>query len=997
MASKDPKATTTEVPELSEQEQLFQQGLKEMLVDEALFEEEPPPVEEESAEESVEEAQAFSEASDEAALPSSKQAAIDQALSIFDEATEPASADPDPASDDSAPTPPEVSAPVDPASAANALSDEETTVSTEPKGHLDPSEYLGPGSDLDAYFEDASEEDDPHFTEEDLADLPLFDDMDDDDLGLDGPAPAVVAPPPEPAKKKGKTKAKKTKKVKAPKTAEDEPDHPEGLTLSLPSWMGSLGTKRALLITIAAAGLVAATVGLTMLLSSGSDGAAEVDAETGTVAAEEGPKAAEGVAEEGSSAYEDVPPAEDVLPPGTEEAIRNRTAPRPGPDLTDNHHALGMAYFKAGRYADAVAEFENGITSSHILLARCYQLLGENEAALAQYQRVLWEYPDRNAFVEIFSLAEEMFATRDYPAARKLYYAFVAQTDRMPEPVRALVPKAYFKIGRCLEEEAFALLDGIPMTAGAALPGSIDPREIDEDAADEGLPPVSRRPGMPDRSALPARIRVEAHRENDLNTLFTVECIAAPAHRVFDALAREAGRRLNLEGNLPDRIDDEVVSAFLKNRNLEEILEYLAGQIGLTFELDGATLSLKPLEAKVAGDWLNLKDEALRAFRRNLYRFMGHEDAPKIYFEISRLHYLSGDFDAAIEPADNLIVNYPGFSQLPMALLNVAKCYMELGDYRKARTKLRELVNKHGGHPAAQEGFLLLARCTWKAGNPAEAMLTLESMAQRFPDSPHLIEGQVILARILCSLGEPVQATRILCDIDLDAVDTDDDRDRILMLKSEAFIEAGDPGAAVAAAMEMLERRPGSPNEKGALHLMAKGYASMDEPVMAFATCKTLKEKYPAAQEDPDLYLTAARSLMAMDLPRTALEWLEEGVARCPEGTKDTFAMILLLGDVLRDLQKHERAKAVYRRLREEPDLRDDVNVRIIRCQMAQRNYREALDTIRDLLPGSGRDPAFERGLFKMAGDCFLALDDTESAIRAYRGEFENVLPGGEE
>lgn len=980
MASPDQDAqSAAEAAQFSDKAH-FLEMLKEMKVDESLFKDGP-------------------QAPDEASAAPEELEAVDE-TSTTGEEPEPNPAKEEPAAEGPAEVKKE-----------QALEEEEERVpepealeTDEVEEEGKPLNFLGPGSNVEGYFEEGGEEEEVEveeeldFTDEDLEDLPLFDDMDDDPAAvldaLPDKPPPKREPPPEPPEEPTEI-IEPERDVK-----QDEPIEtktPVRIKLPRLKWPESISKRKAGIGAAAVILILFGAVGLYSLLSSllepGEGQTKETAAE-----AEEGQGAGLDPSADPSTDPKFVKPADPLPETGAE------SRPVPNEFEGKNHYADGVAMFKVGRYTEAITEFENDITSASLFLARCYQLLGENEEALKHYQRVLWEFPDRNAFIEVFALAEEMFAAGKYETARKLYYAFISQRDRMPGQVRKLVSQAYFKICRCLEEEAFEILNE-PWEEEAEEESAA--RETGEEiylpgSHKEGKEFVTARFGpdsKPDSSRkdpswsaqLPARISVESQRLNSFNTLFSVECVSAPLSRVLCEITEKAGRQFRVDEDLRHRLDGEVVSCFLKDRQLEEILEYITGQVGLTYTLDETELAVTTLTDLTRGDWLAMKEEAVKAFRRSLYRF-GHEVAPKAYFEISRLHYLSGDYNAAISPARTLILEYPEFSQIPIALLNIGKCYMELEDFRKAREFLTELVNNYTHHPASQEGMVLRARCLWREGNPAAAQLALRSMRQQFPDSPLRYEGDVILARILSSVQEFEPVIALLNEIDVSTVEQPGTAVSILLLKGEAFLRSGDADSAVATAEEMLKTFPGDVREKDACYLLAEAYLEQGRYFLALSACMTLKEQFPDSRVDPFLYLTAAESLKQMDLYERALQWLEEGVEHCVVLTQDTYAMYMFLGNLLFEMKKYERAKVVFKKVTECTVLEKDANVMYVRSQLKQKDYYDALRTLNDLMDRAEFDPPYKSELCKIAGDCFLALGDADAAIHALQGELESAI-----
>jgi TolA-binding protein len=341
-----------------------------------------------------------------------------------------------------------------------------------------------------------------------------------------------------------------------------------------------------------------------------------------------------------------------------------------------------------------------------------------------------------------------------------------------------------------------------------------------------------------------------------------------------------------------------------------------------------------------------------------------------------------------VGPGRTLITDFPEFSQLPEALYYTSECYFKLGDYRKAKDYLRELVNKHTNHPIAQDGFLLLARCQWLDGSPESAQLTLRSMADRFPGSPLRHDGQAVLARIHITMGHFGAAREILEGIPLNEVERQQAAVDILLLKAEAQLRSGDAESAVASAITMLESYPEDAREEDALYLLAEAYEDAEQPLWSFTMCNTLRAQYPETGSDPFLYLTAGRALRKLGLQHRALEWMNEGLERCPEGTRDTFEMYMLLGEILFDLGMYERAKTVFRKTTERQEFEEASHVRYVEAQIEQEDYQGALRTLDQLLAEEERAPSYRTKLFMLGAKSFEALGEMEAAIAAYEGRW---------
>ncbi|MFH2002733.1 MAG: tetratricopeptide repeat protein, partial [Planctomycetota bacterium] len=305
-----------------------------------------------------------------------------------------------------------------------------------------------------------------------------------------------------------------------------------------------------------------------------------------------------------------------------------------------------------------------------------------------------------------------------------------------------------------------------------------------------------------------------------------------------------------------------------------------------------------------------------------------------------------------------------------------------------------ELVNKYTAHPVAQDGYLLLARCWWKEGNPAAAQLTLRTLEDRFPESHLRHEGNAVLGRILLSLGQYGEVINLIEPIRINTVEKEETAISLMLLKTEAYLRSGKPDKAVRCAVDLLERYPDSEREKDAFYLLAESYYDLEEYFLAYSTCKAIREEYASTLNDPFLYLMAGRSLQKLGFFDKALEWLDTGLSRCTDGTLDTYEMYMLLGDLLFEMGRFERAKVVYRKVREYYDFQNEADKKYVSSLMEQKDYQSALTVIRDLVDLAVGDPGFQTDLYRMAGDCYTAQGRTDEAINAYKGILQATVKG---
>jgi TolA-binding protein len=96
----------------------------------------------------------------------------------------------------------------------------------------------------------------------------------------------------------------------------------------------------------------------------------------------------------------------------------------------------------------------------------------------------------------------------------------------------------------------------------------------------------------------------------------------------------------------------------------------------------------------------------------------------------------TGDFQGAVDAADNLVKYFPDSDHVPEALYIKGRALYALKDYARAQDAFQRLCDGHPSSPRFRAARLNIGRCQASAGNPLAAIATLDDVARRWPSSP---------------------------------------------------------------------------------------------------------------------------------------------------------------------------------------------------------------------------------------------------------------------
>lgn len=474
---------------------------------------------------------------------------------------------------------------------------------------------------------------------------------------------------------------------------------------------------------------------------------------------------------------------------------------------------------------------------------------------------------------------------------------------------------------------------------------------------EEVRPPVSGR-----------TVQVE---EIDGDKLCTLVVQDESVRRVLTDLCRELG--IELEG-FEGVQRSALVTADLRRRPVERVLEYVLGSVGLRSRVRTGVLSVTE-ETLLAADQDELLLRASAAYLDAHAEHPGHPLGAEARVNQGRIEEMRGNLNAALEHYQVVAADHGTSPAAAEALFRSGLLYEELLEWGQASLVFRQLVNLRRIHDFEGVARQELARCFVHMAEEHQALSTLDLLERRYPteDVRHLVTRRILRAHALLGLEEYVECLGNL------------ERLEGLGLRRAERLESQSIRARAFEGLGLMDeagrtwliyaREADQDDHERALHRAVRiALEADDELAVLFAVAQA---RTPELREELAPMVRQARDRLGLAMPLSQGLTVEERLARAE--AEIAAGRTAEIADWLRPLAEGRRS------------LDDDSRVRLAVAWASVLNATTGLDEAVAFLAAERVEltalPAKSR-LDVRAAELFEAQDRFEEAIEAYEGRY---------
>lgn len=463
--------------------------------------------------------------------------------------------------------------------------------------------------------------------------------------------------------------------------------------------------------------------------------------------------------------------------------------------------------------------------------------------------------------------------------------------------------------------------------------------------------------------------------------LFTVSVSAQrePVLAIVHAICGRASLPVQVAPELLHELREVVVSVDLKNRPIEQALEWIGGAAGIEVRLanERVTVTLATDEAASVDA---IASRAIDLYRRALVRYADHPEVARLYLEIGRLQGLLGNWPLALLEFETVLRSFPSNAALPEALYESGHAYLRAGDVETGRQRLLSLTERRPDSPLAVQAYLTVARSYQDIDNERAVRLVRHAL-ESFIHVP--TESKLEAAELICSLGEYLSALE-LCD----AIASEDlskkQRRDLALLRLRVQRGMGDSQQAVRTAQAFLaEHRQGEDAVAASLILadLALEAERPFEALNAAAAAERLDRGQKQRYAIERLYALAYR---AMELPVRALAHFEKALSAAPDSASRQQMAHIAAQVALAD-QQFEVARRYFDLWRQSGGPQAKALLGTASCFVKEGKTERALEVAEAAL-ASCDDEDDRQGLLALVGSVHERAGDYDRAARAFSG-----------
>ena len=444
----------------------------------------------------------------------------------------------------------------------------------------------------------------------------------------------------------------------------------------------------------------------------------------------------------------------------------------------------------------------------------------------------------------------------------------------------------------------------------------------------------------------------QCERDQDGAKRVSLICQQQDTWTLLSKLTQVTGYRLVADAPTMATLKATVVAVCLKQRLVTDALEFLTGAAGITFRLDGSTVTLL-----LQTDRQELWRAAIAGHKK--YLLPGDDEAAAdpiaqerkalAYFSLGTLLYAQQQHKLAVAEYELFGQNFPQHALAPYALLLVVQSLLADRQAERARTTLSQFFNLFPKHELGWQAFMLLATCYERQENREQAAKIYQYLLYQHA----LADKQQVQFRLAQ-----------------------------LQTRAQQYVEAQTTWHVLVASLPNdSPLRPQAMTSAALCQFMLGQYWS------AYCLARPLLESPDQAVRRQALTV-AVQSATELGNFGLAAMFVEQELTlfltQAPETDREALSLWYEIGRACQQSSQLAMARTIFEKLAGRYD--DTVYLRLMECAYETGNYRDCLTLFRAALPQI-KTPQVADAALHLAGQCWLKLGDPRQAEQIWLGK----------
>lgn len=490
--------------------------------------------------------------------------------------------------------------------------------------------------------------------------------------------------------------------------------------------------------------------------------------------------------------------------------------------------------------------------------------------------------------------------------------------------------------------------------------------------------------------------------------LYSIKADLISMDLVLQTLASTCRKKIIIDEDIDKEEIASVISINLEDAPLIDIIDVILGAKGLEPIISENLIFVTlPAKLNVVSSYGYYQDKAIQAYQKAMIKYPDYKGIAQAYYELGNFYLASNFPSIALQEYRTVSANYSDHPLAKKSKFNEGKCYVKLDDLEKARGSYLDYVLRYPNESNVDDTYLIIGDLWRKQGNYEKAIESYNFVIKEYHDSDSVISAHMRLGKTHLDAGDYSLALQTFLDMkgkfqsesDIQAYQPEDTiltSDRLIMPDEvryeleyqigNCYYLFGDYNEAISALSNFVFYEKGNDVQEKAYYKLADCFFRTGDFLTALQLYKGALAVYPDSSLSSQGFLYSGKSLRLMNMLDSAVEILNQGLSKYPDGIYSE-SIKFEIGLCHLDDENNKRAFDIFKRIAErkkDKDLAVKANIFAGVCLGRDKQYEKAIVNYRKVLDGEVTEKQ-RNWVSGLIGDSYSELGLLTEAVKAYR------------
>ena len=490
--------------------------------------------------------------------------------------------------------------------------------------------------------------------------------------------------------------------------------------------------------------------------------------------------------------------------------------------------------------------------------------------------------------------------------------------------------------------------------------------------------------------------------------LYSIKADLISMEDILQTLASASRKKIIIDEDIDKEEIASVISIYLKNTPLVDIIDVILGAKGLEPIISENLIFVTlPAKLNVVSSYGYYQDKAIQAYQKAMIKYPDYEGIAQAYYELGNFYLASNFPSIALQEYKTVTANYSDHPLAKKSKFNEGRCYVKLDDLEKARVSFLDYVQRYPNESNVDDTYLIIGDLWRKQGNYEKAIENYNYVIKEYHDSDTVIFAHMRLGKAYLDAGDYSLALQTFLDMkekfqsesEIQAYQSGDTiltSDR-LILPDEVRYELeyqigncyylfGKYNEAISTLNNFVFYEESNDVLDKAYYKLADCFFKTGDFLTAFQLYKGALAEYPDSSLSSQGFLYSGKSLRLMKMLDSAVEILNQGLSKHPDGIY-AESIKFEIGLCHLDDENNKRAFDIFKKIAErkkDKDLAVKANIFAGVCLARDKQFEKAIESYREVLDGEVTEKQ-RNWVSGLIGDSYSELGLLTEAVKAYQ------------